>query len=64
MLAKTVLVMYLITGHTQVQVQYVARFQTEAACQAEARKYVRPTWATYPVQEAACVFDVTNQRSN
>lgn len=59
MLAKTILVVLLITGRAQVEVQYIVRFPTEAACQAEAKKYIRSGWASYPIREAACVFDAT-----
>ncbi len=59
MLPKVIFVMYLLAGRSDVQIQYIARFPTEAQCQAEAAKYKPQKWEMFPVKRAECVFDVT-----
>lgn len=58
MLPKIILVIYLITGRSQVQIQYAVSFPTESACMAESSKYKRSGWQAYPVIEAVCTFDI------
>lgn len=58
MLPKIILVMYLITGQNGVQLQLTAKYATEEACQAEAKKHNKDGgW--YPVQKAVCTIDAT-----
>lgn len=59
MLAKVILVMYILGGRSDVRVQYIVRFPTESQCQAEAAKYVQKRWEQFPVNRAECVFDAT-----
>ena len=62
MLSKIVLVIYLITGRSEVQISYVARFATEQQCESEAAKYQRTNWQAYPIKAAQCVFDITKEK--
>lgn len=60
MLAKTVLVVWLLASRNDMRIQYVVRYPTEAQCMEAAKKIQGPDrWQAYPVQKADCSFDVT-----
>ena len=63
MLPKLILVMWVMAGRNDAQIQYVVRMPTEAACKAEAAKHQPQGWSSYPVQHATCVFDATEARN-
>jgi hypothetical protein len=63
MLAKTVLVVFLIVSRDDVLIQYTVKFDTESQCQAEAQKQASKTrWESYPLHRSQCVFDITAKK--
>lgn len=62
MLVKTVLVMWLLASRSDVRFQYILRFESEEACQIEAKKIEQENtskWQMFPIQHATCVADAT-----
>lgn len=60
MIAKTILVVWLLASRNDMRIQYVVRYQSEEACLIAAKKIQGPDrWQAYPVQKADCTFDAS-----
>jgi len=62
MLAKSLLVYWLLVGRGDVQIQYAVRYPDETTCQTEALKVEQKNkggFNSYPVAHATCVMDVS-----
>lgn len=61
MIAKTILVVWLLASRNDMRIQYIVRYPTEAQCMEAAKKIQEPIprFGANSVQMGTCTFDAT-----